>query len=57
MVLGIGKDVNFVGSDVLSFLPYTREAVYIEDGECVVMTKNSFQIYDFDHHPKQRASV
>jgi glucosamine--fructose-6-phosphate aminotransferase (isomerizing) len=57
MVLGIGKDVNFVGSDVLSFLPYTREAVYIEDGECVVMTKNSYQIYDFDHHPKQRASV
>ena len=39
MVLGIGKDANFIGSDVLSFLPYTREAVYIEDGECVVMTQ------------------
>ena len=57
MVLGIGKDANFVGSDVLSFLPYTREAVYIEDGDCVVMTKNSYQIYDFDQHQKQRASV
>jgi glucosamine--fructose-6-phosphate aminotransferase (isomerizing) len=57
MVLGIGQNVNFVGSDVLSFLPYTREAVYIEDNECVVMTKNSYQIYDYDHHPKQRASV
>jgi glutamine---fructose-6-phosphate transaminase (isomerizing) len=40
MVLGIGKGTNFVGSDVLSFLPYTREAVYIEDGECILMTKN-----------------
>ena len=57
MVLGIGKDANFVGSDVLSFLPYTREAVYVEDGDCVVMTKNSYQIYDFDHQQKQRASV
>ena len=57
MVLGIGKDANFVGSDALSFLPYTREVVYIEDGECVVMTKKSYQIYDFEHHPKQRASV
>src|SRR5271157_3977173 len=57
MVLGIGTGVNFIGSDVLSFLPYTREAVYIEDNECVVMTKNSYQIYDLDHHPKQRASV
>jgi glucosamine--fructose-6-phosphate aminotransferase (isomerizing) len=57
MVLGIGKDANFIGSDVLSFLPYTREAVYIEDGDCVVMTKNSYQIYDFDHHQKPRVSV
>ncbi len=57
MVLGLGKGVNFIGSDVLSFLPYTREAVYIEDNECVVMTKNSYQIYDLDYHPKQRASV
>ena len=57
MVLGLGNGANFAGSDVLSFLPYTREAVYIEDNECVVMTKTSYQIYDLDHHPKQRASV
>ena len=57
MVLGIGKDENFIGSDVLSFLPYTREAVYIEDGECIVMTKESYKIYDFDHREKKRAPV
>jgi glucosamine--fructose-6-phosphate aminotransferase (isomerizing) len=57
MVLGIGKDAKFIASDALSFLPYTREVVYIEDGECVVMTKKSYQIYDFEHHPKQRESV
>jgi glucosamine--fructose-6-phosphate aminotransferase (isomerizing) len=42
---------------VLSFLPYSREAVYIEDGECVVMTKNTYQIYDLNHTPKKRESV
>jgi glucosamine--fructose-6-phosphate aminotransferase (isomerizing) len=57
MVLGLGKDANFIGSDVLSFLPYSREAVYIEDGECVVMTKNTYQIYDLNHTPKKRESV
>ena len=57
MVLGIGKDSNFVGSDVLSFLPYTREAVYIEDGECVVMSAKSYHIYDFDRHEKKRDTV
>jgi len=57
MVLGIGKDENFIGSDVLSFLPYTREAVYIEDGECIVMAQKSYKIYDLDHREKNRASV
>ena len=57
MVLGIGKDENFIGSDVLSFLPYTREAVYIEDNEFVVMTKDSYKIYDFDHREKKRAPI
>ena len=57
MVLGIGTDSNFVGSDVLSFLPYTREAVYIEDGECVVMSAKSYHIYDFDRHEKKRDTV
>jgi glucosamine--fructose-6-phosphate aminotransferase (isomerizing) len=57
MVLGLGKDANFIGSDVLSFLPYSREAVYVEDGECVVMTKNTYQIYDLNHTPKNRESV
>src|SRR5271157_3188728 len=57
MVLGIGKNANYIGSDVLSFLPYTREAVYIEDNEGVVMTRNTYKIYDFDHIEKQRTPV
>ena len=57
MVLGIGKGSNFIGSDVLSFLPYTREAVYIEDNECIVMTKKSYKIYDFNHREKKRMPV
>ena len=57
MVLGIGKDENFIGSDVLSFLPYTREAVYIEDNEFVVMTKDSYKIYDFDQREKKRTPI
>ena len=57
MVLGIGKGANFIGSDVLSFLPYTREAVYVEDNEVVVMTPKSYQVFDFEHREKKRASI
>ena len=39
------------------FLPYTREAVYIEDNECIVMTKKSYKIYDFNHREKKRMPV
>jgi len=57
MVLGIGENANFIGSDVLSFLSYTREAVYIEDNEIIVMTAKSYKIFDFEHHEKKRTSV
>lgn len=57
MVLGIGENENFIGSDVLSFLPYTRKAVYIEDGEIIIMTAKNYHIYDFEHREKKRASV
>ena len=53
MVLGICKGAKFIGSDVLSFLPYTREAVYVEDNEVVVMTPKSYQIFDFEHREKK----
>lgn len=33
LVVGVGRKEFFVASDVLAFLEYTREAVYLEDGE------------------------
>ena len=33
LVIGIGKDEKFIGSDATPFLEYTKEAIYLEDGE------------------------
>lgn len=33
LVLGVGKGENFVASDVPALLPYTKEVVFLEDGE------------------------
>jgi len=44
IVLGIGKDGNLVSSDSSALLTHTKDVVYLEDGECAVVTKNSYEI-------------
>jgi len=50
LVIGLGEDANFIGSDVLSFLPHTNRVIYLDDGESAVLTSDKVIIYDFDHH-------
>ena len=45
LVLGVADDKNFVASDVNAFLPYTRDAVMLEDGEYAVLTPGSHAIF------------
>ncbi len=37
LVLGLSKERNFVASDVNAFLPHTRQALVMEDGEYAVL--------------------
>jgi glucosamine--fructose-6-phosphate aminotransferase (isomerizing) len=46
LVVGLGKEGNYIGSDILSFLPYTKQYVSIEDGEQLVITANKLRVYD-----------
>ncbi|WP_320171833.1 glutamine--fructose-6-phosphate transaminase (isomerizing) [Maridesulfovibrio sp.] len=48
MVMGIGVGENFVASDIPAFLPYTREVVFIEDGELVRITSSSWEVFRSD---------
>jgi glucosamine--fructose-6-phosphate aminotransferase (isomerizing) len=45
LILGIGTDGNFIASDVPAILPYTREVIYLENGDFVHLKKNSIDIY------------
>ncbi len=44
LVIGIGDGENYVASDVSAFLDYTDRAVYLEDGQLGVMTKDGVKI-------------
>ncbi len=46
LVFGQGTGENFVASDIPAFLPYTREVVFLEDGELVRLDANSWQVFD-----------
>ncbi len=54
LLVGIGKDCNFVASDFSALLKYTKDVYLLENGDTVVLTKDSVKIYDEDDHPVQR---
>jgi glucosamine--fructose-6-phosphate aminotransferase (isomerizing) len=44
IVVGVGKDGNLVSSDSSALVAYTKDVVYLQDGECVLVTKDSYDI-------------
>ncbi len=43
LVIGIGDNENFIASDVSAIISHTKQVVYLEDGEMVIIKKNDFK--------------
>jgi glutamine---fructose-6-phosphate transaminase (isomerizing) len=54
LVLGLGENENIVASDVAPLLAYTRNIIYLEDGEYAVLDQKKVQLFDEDDHPIAR---
>ena len=46
LILGIGVGENFFASDVTALVAYTRNALYLDDGEFAELTSESITVYD-----------
>jgi glucosamine--fructose-6-phosphate aminotransferase (isomerizing) len=48
LVLGVGKDENFLASDVSAIVAHTRDVVYLNDFDLVSLDRENFEISSID---------
>ncbi|HEX9458074.1 MAG TPA: glutamine--fructose-6-phosphate transaminase (isomerizing) [Thermoanaerobaculia bacterium] len=58
LVVGLGDNENFIASDVAPLLAYTRDVIYLEDGEYAVVDQHHVSVFDqqdqrIDREPKR----
>ena len=46
LVIGVGDDEFFLGSDCSPIVTHTKKVIYLNDDEIVKLTKNAFEIYN-----------
>jgi glucosamine--fructose-6-phosphate aminotransferase (isomerizing) len=46
LVIGLGKGENFIASDIPPILPYTRDFIFMEDGEVAVLSSQGVRVFD-----------
>jgi len=46
LVIGFGKEENFIGSDVAGLLPHTKKVVFLEDNQGAILDKDKIIFYD-----------
>ena len=54
LILGVGIGENFFASDVTALVAYTRNAIYLEDGEFAKLTPDGISVFDCTGHPIEK---
>lgn len=45
LIFGKGVGENFIASDIPAFLPWTRDVIFLEDGQLIRATANSYEVF------------
>ena len=54
LILGYGKNGNFIASDVTAIIKYTRDVAYMDDGEVAVVTPDTIDVFNSELEPVEK---
>ncbi|MBO6267286.1 MAG: glutamine--fructose-6-phosphate transaminase (isomerizing), partial [Synergistaceae bacterium] len=54
LLLGYGDGANYIASDVTALLPYTRDVVYMDDGEMAILTSGGIEVFNALQQPVEK---
>jgi glucosamine--fructose-6-phosphate aminotransferase (isomerizing) len=55
IVIGLAADGNFIASDPSALLVHTKDVIFLQEGECAVVKKDSYKIVTVRGETKSRA--
>ena len=54
LIIGLGKEENFIASDIPAVLEYTKDFIVLEDGEVALITKDNVEVYNLEGQKIQK---
>ena len=57
LAIGYGEGAMFIGSDAIALAPFTDTVSYLDDGDWVIITRNSAEVHDAQGAVVQRAML
>jgi glucosamine--fructose-6-phosphate aminotransferase (isomerizing) len=54
IVIGLGEHENLIASDIPAILEYTRDVIFLEDGEIAEVTRDAVELSTFEGEPRRR---
>ena len=54
LIIGLGDDENFVGSDVPALIRYTKKVIYLKDYDFAILQRDQVTVTDLEGNPVER---